>query len=451
MPRVKTTSPNSSAEVEPKLHSPADGDEAAKEVLFFDRLKQISEAEWESQRTLRIYRRLPAINRPGRHYIEKVNCAIDEEYLLKKHGSGVYFLLLNDAKRTVDSATVQLYNPDHPPNVRLEELTDDPGNAPYLALLKRTPDESKGDEGSARAAVTALSGLLTKLVEQRQAGNPSEETERKLTNTLVSWALEQTGKDRQVATAQGDPTALAGLIRALKELAPPAPADPVVLLDRLFALSEKVRPPVAPESERTDGLGQLDQLLDVIGKLEERFGGRGRAIAGHASTTEIVVKALPEILREASALMGKTTEAARLAHSRVPIGPGISPGAQIPGPASPTPEEQRTAATVMPAPPPLETEPVGGSAPCAPTSADTIIKQAIVAHVLDGRDGEEMGTWLEMTAPALIEALEKIPAAKLKTWILGDTILKQLGDFAGLDKFLEEFGKFLHEPEEATA
>jgi hypothetical protein len=449
MPSVKTKDSKSSGEVERKLQSPPDGDDAAKEVLFFDRLKAITEAEWESDRTLRIYRRLPAINRPGRHYIEKLNSAIDEDYLLRKHGSGVYFLMLNDAKKTIDSASVQLYNPAYPPNVSLEELTDDPGNAPYLALLKPRPDELRGDEGTAQTAVAALSGLLNKLVEQRQAGNPADESERKLTGVLVDWALEQTGKDRQAATAQSDPGRLTELVKAIKELAPAAPADPIALLERLLTLSEKLRPQVAPETEGPGGLKQLDQLLDVIGKLEETFGRR--ATTAGASTAEIIVKNLPEVLREAGSFVGKATEAALLARSRIAVGPGVSPAAQMPiGSVSATPQEPPTAAPVMPASPQLETEPLAASAPSAAMSSETIIKQAIVAHVRAGRDGYEVGNWLEMTEPRIIEALEKLTPAQVKEFVLGDPTLSGLRDFAGLEKFLVEVDAFLHQPEEGA-
>jgi hypothetical protein len=449
MPHVKTTHSNSSAEVEPKVQLPAEGDDAAKEVLFFDRLKAISEAEWESQRTLRIYRRLPAINRPGRHYIEKLNCAIDEDYLLRKHGSGVYLVMLNDTKKTIDSATVQLYNPAYPPNVSLEELTDDPGNAPYLALLRRDPDGLKGDEGTAQTAVAALSGLLNKLVEQREAGRPAEESERKLTGVLVDWALKQTSKERETATAQSDPGRLTELVKAIKELAPAAPADPLVLLERLLTVTEKLRPQVTPETGGTVGLKQLDQLLDVIGKLEETFGRR--ATSGVPTTAEVILKNLPEVLREAGGLVGKATEAAFLVRNRVAVGPGVSPGAQIPiAPASPAPQEQATATPIMPARAPLETEPLGASAPSAPTSADAVIKQAIVAHMQAGRDGYDVGSWLEMTDPRIIEALEKLTLAQLKEFLLGDPILSTLKDFPGLEKFLADFYAFLQESEEAA-
>jgi hypothetical protein len=104
----------------------------------------------------------------------------------------------------------------------------------------------------------------------------------------------------------------------------------------------------------------------------------------------------------------------------------------------------------MPASPRLETEPLGASALSAATSPETIIKQAIVAHVRAGRDGYEVGNWLEMTEPRIIEALEKLTPGQLKEFVLGDPTLSGLRDFAGLEKFLAEFDAFLHQPEESA-
>jgi hypothetical protein len=68
-----------------------------------------------------------------RHFVAKYQRAIDEADLLEAHGSGRYLLMLNDARarKTIDRATVTVYNDQAPLRVRPEPIIAVPENEPW--------------------------------------------------------------------------------------------------------------------------------------------------------------------------------------------------------------------------------------------------------------------------------------------------------------------------------
>jgi hypothetical protein len=93
---------------------------------FFNRLAQMSDNEWDKHKVY-VYRRWPRISRDDQpHYIGTHRQAIDEEFVKGNYGSGRYLLKLNDPKRTIDFAPLEIQDLTYPPRLAADELVDCP-------------------------------------------------------------------------------------------------------------------------------------------------------------------------------------------------------------------------------------------------------------------------------------------------------------------------------------
>lgn len=139
-------SPEPGPETETVVHEVADkmtldsrrGRGATKEgsVGFFPRLTKFSPAEWE-RTMLYVYRLAPITDRMATgnraKYISKYGQPIDEETILKDHGSGSYRITLNQTDKDgrgicLDRIEIEIENVKYPPVVPIGEWVDDPRN-----------------------------------------------------------------------------------------------------------------------------------------------------------------------------------------------------------------------------------------------------------------------------------------------------------------------------------
>ncbi len=232
---------------------------------FFEQLQAFTPDQWQSGLKIYVYRCWPIIDRrEDNHFLAKIAEAFDEDYLLRHFGSGAYYLRLNDRRgKTLNSKTVSIHNRDHPPRVDLAEVVaSDPRNERYFAAWPAGTQPSPAPADT--AALHELSKLAAKVLDQRESVAPQDGEQANLTSTLVKWALDQTGKERE----SSDPTRIAALLKELKALLPqqqPA-ADGLALVDRVLAVVQKLNP-APPKPEAQDPLDYVDKVLNLADKL----------------------------------------------------------------------------------------------------------------------------------------------------------------------------------------
>jgi hypothetical protein len=174
-------------------------DETKSPANFFNRLGQLSPDEWDRHRVY-IYRRWPRISRDDQpHYIGTHRQAIDEEFMKAMYGSGRYLLKLNDAKRTVDNAALEIQDLAHP-KLAVDELVDCPENERYYKLWPsavghKTSTINDGSDSAIRELTSLLKIALT--------DRPKNEQDD-ISRTLVNWALTQKDKEREESSPSLD-------------------------------------------------------------------------------------------------------------------------------------------------------------------------------------------------------------------------------------------------------
>jgi hypothetical protein len=288
-----------------KLRKHSNGRQPRKETevpteTFFDRLRRMSEADWEKHRVY-CYRRWPKINKQDQPiYIGVHRQAIDEEVLKNLYGSGQYLLKLNDQKRTIEYAAFEIQDMNFPPKLNPDELVSCAENERYFKLW---PAESKQKPAGAvtngsDSAVKELAGVLKMVLEKKDAGKDTDEAKTAL-NSLIDWALRQKEKERE----ENSPKAFAEMMKELKGILPtpapataPAPQTDVAALLRLAKELQPPAPPPAPNplqlleqakglfSPPQDDLAHIDRLLSIADKLSSL---RGRGGEGQRSGWDI--------------------------------------------------------------------------------------------------------------------------------------------------------------------
>jgi hypothetical protein len=267
------------------LKAPAEG--------FFSRLGQMTEAEWE-QHKLYIYRRWPRVSRDDApHYIGAHRQAIDEEFIKGMYGSGRYLLKLNNQKRTIDNASLEIQDLAFPPKLSPDELMDCPENERYHKLWPAESQKATATtaNGSSDSAVKELAGVLKLILEKKDAAKEGDESKRAL-NSLIDWALRQKEAER----AESSPTALAILVKEIKGIlptpTPPTAPAPQSDMATLLKLAKELQPAPAPnplqllEQAKTlfsppqDDLAHIDRLFSIADKLAGLRGSGGGSRSG---------------------------------------------------------------------------------------------------------------------------------------------------------------------------
>jgi hypothetical protein len=262
---------------------------------FFNRLKQLTEDDWDRYQVY-VYRRWPRITLNDKpHYIGVHRTPIDEEFIRSTYGSGRYTIRLNDVKGTVDSTSVEIQDISHPPKLNPDELIDCNENARYYKLWPIEAKKKAADGASANdSAIKELAGVLKMVLEKKDAGKDVEEAKTAL-NSLIEWALRQKEKERE----GNSPKAFAEMMKELKGILPtPAPATapaPQTDMATLLRLAKELQPPAPPPapnplqlleqakglfSPPQDDLAHIDRLLSIADKLSSLRGGGGDRRSG---------------------------------------------------------------------------------------------------------------------------------------------------------------------------
>lgn len=129
---------------------------------FYEYTKKLKPEDW-AHVMIYVYRQWPVIVRDPAN-IDTPTAAIDETYMLREHGSGKYWLMLNDTDRKITHCQTYpiIDNPLHPPKLTsLHELdTNNPKNRAFVNLLKRQGKlNMNGDVVEQKQAETATDGI----------------------------------------------------------------------------------------------------------------------------------------------------------------------------------------------------------------------------------------------------------------------------------------------------
>ena len=287
MPRMKLTKPPDA-----KLSSRADGDPTQVgeqpggiKPTFFDRLRQMTEQEWDNH-VVYVYRRWPRISRSDQpHYIDTVRQSIDEQWLLEHHGSGKYSLRLNDKRRTIESYVCEVHDLNHPPRVQPEELVDCPENDRYGQLWPQLIDDpvsNKEHSPPDSDAVATAVRELGKIARDKPA----------LDRTLADLYLE-TAKSRD------------SLVEKLAAKPDPGVADQISTLDKVLNLVERLQGREKP----TDQLTLFREMLATVREIQgEATPKEHSSLLGRAREMAETIQTFRELLGgpEGQARIGQT-------------------------------------------------------------------------------------------------------------------------------------------------
>ena len=199
---------------------------------FFVMLNDIDDADWPKS-LVYVWRRDPFTDNTngGREpkYIDVINRAVTEMNVKEEHGSGTYKLQLNTNDKYVAHTILSLEDPKYPPHVPPGDWFNNPRNKKWLTwkplVEKWWAENLKQLAGPSATPANDSAALdqLARLVGQLASNKQPNESDA-LSKMLVTWALQQTADERKSERDADSPGKLAELIRAVKELSPPAAA-----------------------------------------------------------------------------------------------------------------------------------------------------------------------------------------------------------------------------------
>jgi hypothetical protein len=374
---------------------------AAKELpLFFDRLRQMTEDDWD-RHLLYVYRRWPRINKDGGpHYLDKLRQPIDEQGLLERFGSGRYTLRLNStAGKTLATYVVDLHNLAFPPKIEAIELLECTENERYLKLWppkekaagKAEPDGSThANSDPLTEAVKQLSGISKQLLAR---GGALEENQREILLDAHHRAIELVAEQAKGDGRTDQIELLDAILGVMDKLRPPAEAqpapDPLALVERVLSIVDKLQG-VRPEDSMMDA---IERTVSLVEKVRSIAGDRDAA-SGSNSVWEKVGRIVGDAIAPLAPYVGPFL-VSRFAGS--PVAPPMS--LPSPGPATSRPATDTTARPS----PAQESEQAGGAPPAGepPDPAVYALVQfmpyfegPLLKFFNDGRTGAEFADWM---------------------------------------------------------
>ena len=446
MPRVKK--PKAPQEPRSRQASVVDPAEASGTAVdFWELVKSISRADWDSGWQTYLYRTWPRIDRrDGEHFIAKIKEDFDEEFLMRNWGTGKYYLRINNASgQTVASKAVSVYDVNYPPKVNPEEiLAGDPANERYFAAWgKKDADRDRSSDSAEQGnnspvlrAVSEFAKITQQLLER---GSGLQEDQRTMLRAAHDESLrlvvDQAKADARPPDSLGMLEKILVITDKLRPETPPpvaAAPDPIAMFEKFLGIMEKLHPaPAAPEGSPVD---QLSALLDLSEKLEGRFAkGTGDS---SSSTAKIIMEALPEVLKQATVITGNI---ASIAATRARGAPAAS------GPAA-------VVSATAPSPGPDQAHTPGPVAVLDPQQIlNENLRRTIARMLLLGDSGEEAAVVAEKTnetwAAEFATLLRTNPAALAADPIFAPALASpRLPDFVA-----EYLGYFEPEPEGGEA
>jgi len=437
---------NDATRVSNAADQPATNEQQKEESDFFQQLQQISVEGWQAGYKVYVYRVWPVIDKKdNEHFLCKVTEPFDEDYLMRNFGSGKYYLRLNNQRgETVASKTVALHNPAFPPAISPDEVVrTDPRNETYFKVwAPKEPAAATVPPSSSAAdstAVQELSKLLNKALEQRERGSAADSAQSNLTGSLVQWALDQTGRERE----NNDPTKMAALLRELKSLLPSQqPPDGLALIEKVLAITEKLNP--ASREAQQDPLDYVEKAVNLVEKLRPQpvaSGASGESQMG--SWQEFFQPVLPSLISALAPLVPAVAQMMLAKNGRPQQGPQVSPVvAPVPAPAGAPPadgqpQQQHTAQA-----------PGQDFAEMAANMSPLIFN----AMAQPGRTGADLADSVVMLfGPLRYQQIAALGKETLLAFLQSHPLWQQLGPLqARVPEFIEEFIAY-QEPEDEEA
>lgn len=248
---------------------------------FWATCAKIPKEEWGTRASIYLYRREPVINRSGNHYIEVYDEPINEDRILRDHGSGVYRLLLNFRKpgeesgKAIDACVVSILNSSYPPKIEPGDWVDDQKNRNWK-WAKQTFPKPPSEAGTLLEAVRVVGEIQSAAKPEKKEPEPNRvaetidtiravkelippptppQTENTTLNSIVTLMISQ--QDR----AQKQNDALLQLL--VTQITKPQPAaektsikEVIALVkDEVLPLVEKLKP-----AEMIDGITRRSKM-----------------------------------------------------------------------------------------------------------------------------------------------------------------------------------------------
>ncbi len=253
-----------------------------------------------------VYRVLPKIDRElaGIHTtnIDISTAPLDEDYLLRKHGSGRYHLKFSDANRPrglteVAKTTVEVWDPMVDPIINpVELLVSAPENDVWVRkFLSRgwTVEDGKLQQPASGSDAGVLAKTVSDMAE-RMAARPAES---ETATALVNRALDVLSRENR---GRGDE--LERAFQIAERLRPAADPAQVQLLKLLTDIAtDRARP-----AEQPNPLSQLKETAAFLRELGFGRGGQAAPPAG-SSWQDLGIALLtygPQILAQFAAMRG---------------------------------------------------------------------------------------------------------------------------------------------------
>jgi hypothetical protein len=152
---------------------------------------------------------------------------------------------------------------------------------------------------------------------------------------------------------------------------------------------------------------------------------------------EFAIAATANRIAAERAMLGQPGGPATVPRTSAPIPAGIPAAGMPPATASgPLPLDPMDA--------PAPTVAAGGAMPTQPVTSpdESWIKQKIAQMIMKGCDGEEIGAWLDTTAPEVIDSLKPYSVDQVLAFFASDPILRLVPQDAHLRETLDSFLKW---------
>lgn len=305
-----------------------------KQHEFFNYMQRLRPEHWNGL-LMYLYRWEPKINaqlRPdgtidqkANKSIDAIGKSIDEDWILREHGSGMYQFVLKQGEKTVLIADVDMDNPEFPAKVNIWQVDMTAfRNRPYIrkwqAEGKLTPDgkpaappEASKTEG--QTATEMLSKVTSQLLEDRL--RPKESGDSWHLQTLKVITDVYTAAQQGIGKAD-DPAKLLALVTALKDFTKPIELpklqDNTPLYQQMLEMQNKAHEAqmqfmnrlleMQAQNKKNEPEGGILGSLEQLGKLKDGLetlgiGGEGHSGGGKKSIVEIIATAVAPMLHEA--------------------------------------------------------------------------------------------------------------------------------------------------------
>jgi hypothetical protein len=384
---------------------------------FFDKLTAYTEAEWE-RLILYLYRLEPITDRfaggNSIKFIAKYVHAIDEEVVMKDHGSGKYRLMLNEStavsKKTKPIASVEfaILNPAYPPKIPLGEWIDDTRNkqwawAKAAPPAEPVPETGKSEQGHRDGLSASDLFRLTREMVRELAPKQDANSVTTAVVDALKTSYSEAFKVAQVQARGGDDSKLFDLIKAILQKPEKTGEDShqKFLYDQLAEERKRNHDLMMKLLEKKEGSDEkagitdriIERAIDNLLGDEGTRGPRGKwawAAPYLPQALDIAGKAVNGLTQMLSFGLGRRAPASNPA-----AGMGAAPPPEHPQQIPPTPAEGDPMMNML-----LQQ-----------------IGDPLLNHLHGGQRGEEFGDWLVSgfgtSAPPQVKGLgkDKIVAA----------------------------------------